>query len=83
MGKIEGGSKSMSKKARRFVKSKSLETEDFAIQLNQDDLDAIENIYEELMHGTIYDELREKETFTEFELVLLKGLLGEIIQQRR
>jgi len=27
--------------------------------------------------------LREKETFTEFELVLLKGLLAEIIQQRR
>ena len=69
--------------SRKTVKSKSLETEDFTIQLNQDDLDAVENIYEELMHGTIHDELREKEAFTEFELVLLKGLLAEIIQQRR
>ena len=80
MGKREEGVKLMSRKT---IKSKSLETEDFTIRFNIDDLDAVENIYEELMHGTIHDELREKETFTEFELVLLKGLLGEIIQQRR
>ncbi len=67
----------------RLIKSKSLSNDDYTLNLNEEEMEAVEILHDDFMSGDTLDKLVEKEVFTEYEVTVLKGIISEILKQKR
>tara|TARA_B100001175_G_C19170152_1_gene477047 strand:- start:379 stop:588 length:210 start_codon:yes stop_codon:yes gene_type:complete len=67
----------------KLAKSKSLSNDDYTLKLNEEEMEAIEILHDDFTSGDTLDKLVEKEVFTEFEVTVLKGIISEILEQKK
>ena len=67
----------------RLIKSKSLSNDDYTLKLNEEEMEAVEILHDDFISGDTLEKLVEKEVFTEYEVTVLKGIISEILKQKR
>ena len=67
----------------RLIKSKSLSDDDYTLKLNEEEMEAVEILHDDFISGDTLEKLVEKEVFTEYEVTVLKGIISEILKQKR
>ena len=67
----------------RIIKSKSLSDDDYTLKLNEEEMEAVEILHDDFISGDTLEKLVEKEVFTEYEVTVLKGIISEILKQKR
>jgi hypothetical protein len=67
----------------RLIKSKSLSEDDYTLKLNEEEMEAVEILHDDFISGDTLEKLVEKEVFTEYEVTVLKGIMSEILKQKR
>ena len=58
-----------------------MEENQFVITLSNEDLEAREFIYEDFVNNNTHEVLLENEEYGEYELTVLKGVLGQILKK--
>ena len=67
----------------KTIKSKSLNGDDYSLNLNIEEVEALEIIYDDFVSSNTLDQLIEKEIYTEYETTVLKGIVAEILKQKK